>query len=639
MQPGASTRTWRIVGSAALLAIVVRMAWLCDDAYITLRSVENLVAGHGPVWNVGERVQAFSHPAWFLLLALGRWLTGECCFTTLAIGGALAMFAAWRLLGVAGAAAPALAVVLCCSRAFTDFATGGLENPLTSALLVALTLAAWRDGDPDRRCARAAWLAGLATLTRMDLVVLAGPLLLAAAVGVPWRRLLRHAALGFAPFAAWTLFSAFYYGSPVPITAHAKLLAHGVPPFDVAVQGLHYFVACARHDLTTVLVIAAGIGLGFARPRLGAMPAAVGALLYCMYVVKVGGDFMTGRFLTPPFVVAAVIVARWLATAGRGAAWTAALAAVGALFAGGTPHWLLHPDGEPKPTTHHHFVADERLAYAPMLGLWAKGRSTPVPGLMSDFLRQQGLGHAVIPWGQVGRYGFEAGERIYVADAWLLDPLMMRLPIAQPGGWRIGHFERRPPEGYLESLATGEDRIRHPALRAYYATLRTALRAPLFAPERLRALWRLLTGADEPLLRSYVAEEYRTPPRLPVPAAALADELPIGTYWYREPRVQLVYPGGLAVQWPTPQVAPQLRVRVWGIKPYRFTFRRGDVALATVTLQPTRNWEFGLQEHTLDVPAAAHDGFDAVWIDGGMGADAVAAIGGLALAPLAQPPR
>ena len=633
MQAAASTRLWRILGFAALLAIVVRLAWLCDDAYITLRSVENLVAGHGPVWNVGERVQSFSHPAWMLLLALGRLLTGECYFTTLAICGALSAVAAWRLLGVAGAAAPALAVVLCGSRAFPEFATGGLENPLTSALLVALTLTAWRDGDPDRRCARAAWLAGLATLTRMDLIVLAGPLLAGATVGVPWPRLLRHAAIGFAPFAAWTLFSAFYYGSPLPITAHAKLLAHGVPVTDVAIQGLHYFVACAIEDPATVLVLAAGIGLGLARPRLGAMPAAVGALLYCGYVVKVGGDFMTGRFLTPPFVVAAAILGRWLATAGRGAAWGAALAAVGALASGGTPIWLMPIDGEPKPTTHHHFVANERLAYAPMLGLWAKGRSTPAPGLMSEFLRQQGLGHAVIPWGQVGRYGFEAGDRIYIADAWLLDPLMMRLPIARPDAWRIGHFERRPPEGYLESLATGADRIRHPALRAYYATLRTALRAPLFAPERLDALWRLLTGADDALLRRYVAEEYRTPPRLPAPAAALADELPIGTYWYREPRVQLVYPGGLAVEWPTPQVAPQLRVRVWGIKPYRFTFRRGDVELATVTLQPTRNWEFGLQEHTLDVPAAAHDGFDAVWIDGGMGADAVAAIGGLALVP------
>lgn len=633
MQAAASTRLWRILGFAALLAIVVRLAWLCDDAYITLRSVENLVAGHGPVWNVGERVQSFSHPAWMLLLALGRLLTGECYFTTLAIGGALSAVAAWRLLGVAGAAAPALAVVLCCSRAFPEFATGGLENPLTSALLVALALVAWRDGDPDRRCARAAWLAGLATLTRMDLVVLAGPLLAGATVGVPWPRLLRHAAAGFAPFAAWTLFSAFYYGSPLPITAHAKLLAHGVPTMDVAIQGLHYFVACAIEDPATVLVLAAGIGLGLARPRLGAMPAAVGALLYCGYVVKVGGDFMTGRFLTPPFVVAAAILGRWLATAGRGAAWGVALAALGALASVGTPIWLMPLDGEPKPTTHHHFVANERLAYAPMLGLWAKGRSTPAPGLMSEFLRQQGLGHAVIPWGQVGRYGFEAGDRIYVADAWLLDPLMMRLPIARPDAWRIGHFERRPPEGYLESLATGEDRIRHPALRAYYATLRTALRAPLFAPERLDALWRLLTGADDALLRRYVAEEYRTPPRLPAPAAELADELPLGTYWYREPRVRLVYPGGLTAQWPEPATARQLRVRVWGIKPYRFTFRRGDVELGAATLQPTRGWEFGLQEYAVDVPPAAAGGFDAVWIDGGMAADAVAAIGGLALVP------
>ena len=49
MQPGTSNRAWQIAGLAALLAIVVRMAWLCDDAYITLRSVENLVAGDGPV--------------------------------------------------------------------------------------------------------------------------------------------------------------------------------------------------------------------------------------------------------------------------------------------------------------------------------------------------------------------------------------------------------------------------------------------------------------------------------------------------------------------------------------------------------------------------------------------------------------
>ncbi len=42
-------------------------AWVCDDAYITFRSIDNLVNGLGPVWNAGERVQAFTHPLWFLL--------------------------------------------------------------------------------------------------------------------------------------------------------------------------------------------------------------------------------------------------------------------------------------------------------------------------------------------------------------------------------------------------------------------------------------------------------------------------------------------------------------------------------------------------------------------------------------------
>lgn len=45
----------------------VRTAWLCDDAYITLRTVSNFVAGFGPRFNVAERVQAFTHPLWFLL--------------------------------------------------------------------------------------------------------------------------------------------------------------------------------------------------------------------------------------------------------------------------------------------------------------------------------------------------------------------------------------------------------------------------------------------------------------------------------------------------------------------------------------------------------------------------------------------
>ena len=39
-----------------LAVVLVRCAWISDDAYISLRVVLNLLAGRGLVWNVGERV-------------------------------------------------------------------------------------------------------------------------------------------------------------------------------------------------------------------------------------------------------------------------------------------------------------------------------------------------------------------------------------------------------------------------------------------------------------------------------------------------------------------------------------------------------------------------------------------------------
>ena len=47
--------------AVALLAVVILlMAWLSDDAYITLRVVDNAVNGLGLTWNPAERVQAYT---------------------------------------------------------------------------------------------------------------------------------------------------------------------------------------------------------------------------------------------------------------------------------------------------------------------------------------------------------------------------------------------------------------------------------------------------------------------------------------------------------------------------------------------------------------------------------------------------
>jgi len=75
----------------AYAIVLVRTAWMCDDAFITLRTVDNFVQGYGLVWNVGERVQAYTHPLWMFLLSAFYAFTREPYFTTLAISMALSL--------------------------------------------------------------------------------------------------------------------------------------------------------------------------------------------------------------------------------------------------------------------------------------------------------------------------------------------------------------------------------------------------------------------------------------------------------------------------------------------------------------------------------------------------------------------
>ena len=53
---------------AALLLfmfVVLKNAWISDDAYISFRSIEQFYAGNGLRWNYDERVQVYTSPLWF----------------------------------------------------------------------------------------------------------------------------------------------------------------------------------------------------------------------------------------------------------------------------------------------------------------------------------------------------------------------------------------------------------------------------------------------------------------------------------------------------------------------------------------------------------------------------------------------
>jgi arabinofuranosyltransferase len=480
---------------------VVRTAWLCDDAFITLRTVDNLIAGYGPRWNVAERVQTYTHPLWMLLLAAPYALTREPYFTPLLVSIALSLAAMWLFVARLSSSLPTMLVgcaALFFSKAFVDYSTSGLENPATHFLLALFILAYWR-ARASRNGLIAVWgMSGLLILNRLDLALLVMPATIAAARRHSWRDVIRAAAIGLAPVVAWEIFSVVYYGFPFPNSAYAKL-ATGVRAAALVQQGLVYMLDSFGRDPVTPLAILT-FAISAARANPGEQwPLALGIALYGGYIVRVGGDFMSGRLLTPMLFCAAAMFAheRWRLARGDASLIVAATALFG-VFATSAPPLtsasssfvhLSDPNAIPPSG-----VGDERLLYYGYTGLLRWSRSSVLPD--NDQVargRALGVSDAVLVSPSIGVIGYFAGPAPHLIDPYgLADPLLARLP-ALPG-WRIGHYERPVPSGYLDTLRTGRNVIADPVVAARYEQLKAVTQGPLWSWRRWRAIRALNLG-------------------------------------------------------------------------------------------------------------------------------------------------
>lgn len=490
-------------------ALVVRTAWLNDDAYITFRVVDNFSQGYGLTWNPGERVQVYTHPLWLLLLLPLHALTGELFYTTLWLSIGLSTTAvfllAWRVAGTMVTAVLA-AFTFSLSKAFIDYATSGLENPLTYLLLVLFVAVCGADLPPARRLFWTTLLFGLALLARTDLLLLLGPLLAL----VWWEtRAWRHwpaAALALLPPAAWLLFSLLYYGFPFPNTAYTKAFATGISPHALAAQGWRYLQNSWRWDPLTLAVIGTTAVWAIGTRRLRPLAGVLGIALYLTYVVRIGGDFMSGRFLAAPLLLAVLLPAQALPARALAArrVWLPLLLALFWLgWQANVPVWL--SDSAYGTLPQHQavwrdgHVADERIFYYPYTGLLRGER--PLHPWREQALIARQEGERVVRRGNVGFFGYYVGPETHVVDHFALtDALLARLPAENPDEWRPGHVRRVVPPGYLETAAGGDNQIADPHLAAYYDHLRLVIRGPLWQRERLATIWRLNTGAYDGLL-------------------------------------------------------------------------------------------------------------------------------------------
>jgi arabinofuranosyltransferase len=525
------TRAWILFGAviAVFAWLVIRDAWLCDDAFITFRVVENFHDGHGLRWNVIDRVQVFTHPLWCLVLVV--------------VGGVfsnLPLAALWLsvLLSIAAFALIVprphrndsdlvlLALLIPASKAVVQFASSGLEGPLAYLLLVLLLLACGGLAPEWGRWDR--WvplLAAAVVLTRHDFVLLVAPLCIAWIRRKDIRRAMVPMAAGAAVFALWELFSFVYYGSLVPNTALAKL-STGLPFFGRVLQGLQYAVDFVLRDPAgAVGLVTCILVLIVRRNDLQARSVATGIVLYLVYVTIIGGDFMSGRFFAVPVFLAVVESIRTNGEATRrlsdsfpGVCATAVLLVF---------FHLIGFNGFVKDNISRNGIADERRVYAPALSLAAIHDGGPIQRV-SWVRAAQGLGAtgpSVMEAIAVGVVGYYGGPNVHVLDVNALgDPLLSRLPARLES--RTGHFERRIPEGYEDSLQSGNLLIEDPDLKEFCEVVWSVTRGPVWSASRIAESNRLLNGGFDELLDNYLSrsgEWLREPgaPALPPPNATI----------------------------------------------------------------------------------------------------------------------
>ena len=107
----------------AFTLVFINVAWVAEDAFITFRAVDNFLKGYGPVWNVGERVQVYTHPLWYALLIICIGLFKHHYWVTIALSYGCLMATIFLLLKIAKSATSIAQVVialfvLLLSRAF-----------------------------------------------------------------------------------------------------------------------------------------------------------------------------------------------------------------------------------------------------------------------------------------------------------------------------------------------------------------------------------------------------------------------------------------------------------------------------------------------------------------------------------------
>ncbi|MEM7038584.1 MAG: hypothetical protein AAF570_16485, partial [Bacteroidota bacterium] len=246
-------------------------------------------------------------------------------------------------------------------------------------------------------------------------------------------------------------------------------------------------------------------------------------------------DFMAGRFFTAPMTLGLVILLRiewprWLNVPILAAPVLLGLIGTNIPMLTGADYGQT-PDSR---IIYEHGIADERAYYYRYAGLLNMlGKTDPNMGWVRTGLKWKAAGPAVRLDNNMGFSGFYAGPEVHLVDQYALtDPLLARLPDVATEDWRIGHYRRVLPRGYLYGLRKGENLVQDPKLKQLNEKLRLVTRGPLFSGQRLRTIFEFFfQGPDLGLVD---AEHFHLPVKKSIPLSLLT-AIPDTTVLWNDP--------------------------------------------------------------------------------------------------------
>jgi arabinofuranosyltransferase len=614
-----TTKTMTSTNEKTILAFLLLLfgyvcyttAWLCDDAFITFRSVDHCIHGYGPVYNVGERVQAYTHPLWFGLLSLLCALTREIYYTSLllslllSLGGILFFALAVaqnRLAAIVGLS------ILCFSKAFVEYSTSGLENPLSHALLLCFFFLYQKEEKTACTHFLLCLVACCAILTRLDFLFLYAPplaFLFYQSQGKHWL----PGFLGFLPLLVWELFSLLYYGFLYPNTAYAKLFQSGVSAWQMMAQGGGYVWTTLTVDPITVLTMAAGFTYALWGQNTRNRVLALGGLGYVAYIVSIGGDFMLGRFLSTPFLLGVLLLSHYpfMEHPTRWAGVMTVIAVLG--FCSTDPPLLTGPmySADEQTLFYTRQISNERGVYYQNTGLRTMTRKD-FPFAKDDNEKR------VFFVQKIGIRGYVSPRGDHLVDCYaLVDPLLARLPGVGVGldpSLRIGHIARYIPVGYYETIVTGQNHIQDAKLAKFYDKLKIITQDPIWSRERLETIWRMNTGGYTHLVDT---QYYIDPPKVVVTQAQLRDTLHPAALWHDPANIQYGN-NGLRIQLSQRTHAPEIQLALYYHGDMALGLFDGDTLLDTTPLRFESEKSPSLHQLTVSItnPRTVQVGYTAI---------------------------